>query len=536
MERILQKTNGQGGGMGKRTFLRLSAASLGLAAAADITGGALLAAEPEGEGLVIALRRLGFLVPNPLRESGGSMEYLPLIYDRLVAPDPDGNLSKERGIAEDWDMSPDGKTWTFHIRRGVTFHDGSDVTAEDAKFSMEAAIGPNSRSSRAAEMQELLAGIELVDPYTLVVRCNRPFLDLAAFYSNRSGIILPKAYYETVGDDAFTDRPIGSGPYRFSSVVVGSEIRLEATDHHWRDGKPRFGRLKLLMIPEEATSIAMLTTGAADITTVGRDKVAQIEGAGLKTIRKTNAAIMNFRPNMQWTSPAFSDIRFRKALNLAIDKAAIMATVFDGQATPTTTWPGSVIRVTGAVPELAPYGYDPAEAERLIREAGFEGYEFRVPSYQRPLAPEFPVLVEAVVGYWQAVGLKPVIYNTDFTSFQADWRAGKVEGNVMGTDGVTDPSAYDILDAMKLYLHSSSGRTIIRDAELDAMLDEASMSLDQARINELLGRVYQRIYDQYYFVPICEISEIIAATPRTPDWSPGQLSEEHMFYDLTRQG
>ncbi|QRZ16154.1 ABC transporter substrate-binding protein (plasmid) [Paracoccus methylovorus] len=529
--KAIPKTN-----LHRRRFLNLSAAGLGALALSGLDGfSSALSAQANEEELVIAMRRLGFLVPNPLRESGGCMEYLPLLYDRLVAPNPDGTLSTERGVAESWDMSEDGKIWTFRIRKGVTFHDGVELTAEDVKFSMEAAIGPSSRSSRAAEMQETLDTIEVPDPNTLIVRCTRPFLDLVSFYSNRSGVIMPKQYYEKVGDDAFTDHPVGSGPYRFVSVTTGSEIRLEATENHWRDGTPRFKRVTLKMIPEEATGIAMLMTGAADITTVGRDKVDDMRQAGLKIIQKTNAAIMNFRPNMQWTSPAFSDIRFRKALNLAVDKDSVMANIFEGEARPTTTWPGSVINVLGEVPVLTPYPYDPDEAKWLLKDAGFEDYKFKVPSYQRPLAPEFPMLVEAVVGYWQAVGLQPVIYNTDFTVFQADWRAGKVEGNIMGTDGVTDPSPYDILDAMKLYMHSSSGRTIIKDPKLDEILDKASSSLDQAEINGLLIAAYQRIYDQYYFIPLCEVNEIIATTQRTPDWTPGQLSEEHLFYDLTRQ-
>ena len=95
-------------------------------------------------------------------------------------------------------------------------------------------------------------------------------------------------------------------------------------------------------------------------------------------------------PNMQWTSPAFSDVRFRKALNLAIDKEAIMKHLFAGMAKPIATYPGSSVTAIGCDPKLKPYPYDPQEARRLIKEGGWEGYEFTLVSYDRAGCPEFP--------------------------------------------------------------------------------------------------------------------------------------------------
>lgn len=508
----------------------VAAAALALALLAGCGG---QASQPSN-AITIALPRLGFLVPNPLRESAGSMDYLTLMYDTLVGKNADGTLSTTSGIAQRWQMAADGLSWTFDIRHGARFHDGVEVTAADAKFSMEAAMGPTSRSTFASEMRETIKSIEATDPYTLTVRCNHRCLDLPEFYSNRSGIVLPKHYYEQVGDDQFGKKPIGSGPYKFVSGMQSSEITLDAVDGHWRGGTPRFRQVIFKVIAEESTSLAMLVAGSADITIVSRDKVKQVVDSGLKVIDKKNAAIVTFRPNMQWTSPAFSDIRFRKALSLAVDRDSIVKNIFDGRATPAITWPGSVINVVGQVPRLRPYPYDPAEAKRLIAESGFDGYQFRIPSYPRASTPEFRRLVETVAGYWEQVGLRPTIYNTDFVAFQAAWRAGKTQGIIMGSDGVTDPSPFEILKAMRLYLHSSSSRTIVHDATIDGMLDTAEASLDHAAIDRTLSDIYQRLYDQYYFIPICEADEIIATTPRIPAWDPGQLNQEHNFEALLR--
>ena len=134
------------------------------------------------------------------------------------------------------------------------------------------------------------------------------------------------------------------------------------------------------------------------------------------------AAVVVFHPNMQWTSPVFSDIRFRKALNLAIDKEAIIKQLFAGLAKPIATYPGSNISAVGGDPTLKPYPYDPQEARRLIKEGGWEGYEFTLMSYARAGCPEFPQVVEAIAGYWEKIGLKPKIRMTEWAVWRKAWR------------------------------------------------------------------------------------------------------------------
>ena len=126
--------------------------------------------------------------------------------------------------------------------------------------------------SESAFLRRNVKSIEVKDPYTVVVHCKQPdiFLlsQLLSNLESPAGMIVPKDYYERVGKDEFAKRPIGSGPYKWHSQMLGSFIKLEATERHWRDGVPKYKYMTYLVIPEESTRLAMLKTGEADIMRV----------------------------------------------------------------------------------------------------------------------------------------------------------------------------------------------------------------------------------------------------------------------------
>jgi peptide/nickel transport system substrate-binding protein len=127
---------------------------------------------------------------------------------------------------------------------------------------------------------------------------------------------------------------------------------------------------------------------------------------------------------------AFSDIRFRKALNLAVDNDAIIKHIFGGLADPIVDYPGPSISAIGGYQGLKRYPYDPKEAARLIKEGGWEGYEFTLISYPRPTCSEFPQIVEAVAGYWQKIGLKPRVRMTEYNVWRTAMNEGKTQDTI----------------------------------------------------------------------------------------------------------
>ncbi len=233
------------------------------------------AAAPTGE-IVIVQSTIGREIPIPWEELIQANDWMKLLYDPLIGTTANAELSTEMGLARKWEMSPDGLTWTFYIRKGVKFHDGMELTAKDVKFTIEMDLAPGSKVSDIESLRKTIKSMEIKDPYTLVINCKIPSLFLPhGFLSDigaNAGLILPKEYYEKVGRDNFYKKPIGTGPYKFHSQVTGTHFKMEATDKHWRDGVPRYKYVTFRIIPEESSRIAMLKTGSADIARISRER------------------------------------------------------------------------------------------------------------------------------------------------------------------------------------------------------------------------------------------------------------------------
>ncbi len=477
--------------------------------------------------------------PNiPYLEVGPALDWMDLFYDSLVGSTPEGGLSPELGVAHKWEMSPDGLTWTFYLRKGVKFHDGSELTAKDVKFSIEQLRLPDAAISEAVFVRKNIKSIEVKDPYTVVIQCNKPDIFLNQLFSNvesPAGMIVPKDYYERVGKDEFSKRPIGSGPYKFHSQLVGSFIKLEATDKHWRDGVPRYKYMTYLVIPEESTRLAMLRTGEADVARVSRESVKEAQNAGLNVMTKDSVTVVYFQPNMQWTSPVFSDIRFRKALNFAIDSETIIKQLLRGLARPIATWPGSTIVAVGGDPKLKPYPYDPQEAKRLIKEGGWEGHEFTLLSYNRAGFPEFPQIVETVAGYWEKIGLKPKIRMTEWAVWREAWAQRKTQNTVHGNDADLSPDVPSLLTKFTERWDFKNPRSAVNIPEVNERFRKIEKSIDVGEISKLMGEIYRYAYDNYLIIPICEFPQQIGTTKKIPKWDLGRRRQDRNYYDLIRQ-
>ncbi len=501
---------------------------------------AVAAAPPTGEVKTVAAM-FGNQIPIPFLETGvHSSDWMQLLYDHLLGCTPEGKLSPDHGLAKKWELSPDGLTWTFYLREGVKFHDGVELTAKDVKFTVEQVMRPDSLVGDAGFMRENVKSIEVKGLYTLTIHTKRPCIFLDGLLSNSessAGMIIPKDYYERVGKEEFAKHPIGSGPYRFHSQRVGSFIKLEATARHWRDGVPKYKYMTYLIISEESTRMAMLRTGEADIARISREAVKEALNSGLSVITRESSDVLIFLPNMQWATPAFSDVRFRKALNLAIDKEAIIKHIFSGLGKPLAAFPGSRISVFGGDPTLKPYPYAPEEAKRLVNEGGWTGHEFNLISFDRAGCPEFPRVVEAIAGYWEKIGLKPKIRISEWPVFRRVWADRKTQNTVHGFDIPTSPELGSLLTrfAEWWYFYEAAGRSTVNIPVLNEKFETIEKSKNAAEIAKLLSEIYRYVYDHYLSIPICEISDMVATTKRIPKWNLGKRRSDRNYYDLIKQ-
>ena len=199
---------------------------------------------------------------DPAETPGVITPFLTLyaLHDALVKPMP-GNAWAPC-LAESWTQSKDGLTYEFVLRKGVRFHNGDPLTAEDVKFSFERYKG-----AAATTLKAHVAAVEVVDAHRVRFRLKQPWPDFMTFYATpASGAawIVPKAYTERVGEDGFKRAPVGAGPYRFVSFSPGVELVVEAHDGYWRKA-PAVKRLVFKVVPDESTRLAMLKRAEADV-------------------------------------------------------------------------------------------------------------------------------------------------------------------------------------------------------------------------------------------------------------------------------
>ena len=287
------------------------------------------------------------------------------LHDGLVKAMPDNPMAPS--LAESWKASPDGRVYDFTLRKGVKFHNGDTVTAEDVKFSFDRYKG-----TAAATLKERVAAVETPGPLHVRIRLKNPWPDFLTFYTAASGAswIVPKKYVEKVGDDGYKRAPVGAGPYKFVSFTPGVELVFEAFEQYWRK-TPNVKRLVFKVIPDEATRLAALKRGEIDI-------VYSIRGELAEELQRTPG--LTLKPTViqapQWISmldqwdpkSPWHDKRVRLAANLAVDRKAINQAITLGYSRLTYSMIPSTFDFYWPPP---PYPFDPAQAKKLLADAGY---------------------------------------------------------------------------------------------------------------------------------------------------------------------
>ena len=322
----------------------------------------------------------------------------------------------------------------------MRFHNGDPLTAEDVKFSFE-----RYRGAASGHFKARVAAVEVVDPQRVRFRLKQPWPDFMTFYgtpATGAGWIVPKKYVEKVGDDGFKKAPVGAGPYKFVSFTPGVELVLEANEQYWRK-VPSVKRLVFKSVPDEATRLAMLKRGEADIA-------YSIRGALAEDLQRTPGLTLkpNYPPGTFWLvfaeqwdpkSP-WADRRVRLAANLAIDRQAINQAETLGFSKIT----GSIIPHTFEAfwPPPAP-SYDPQKAKQLLTEAG---YPNGLDAGDYYCDASYANLGEAVVNYLRAAGIRTQLRPLERAAFIAQNSQKKLK-NIIQTASGAFGSAATRLDA-----------------------------------------------------------------------------------------
>ena len=360
------------------------------------------ASEPavDEETVVVAI---GSDIANPdFAKYGGILDQQQLlnIFDTFTIIGREGEVQPM--IATEWERT-DESTWTITIRDDVTFHNGEPMTAEDAAFSFNRLIAEDF----AYPIQTYVRGIEnveVVDDTTLQVNLNDPTTMAAAMldYAMTKIPIAPQAVIEEIGEDAYTEAPIGTGPYQFVEWLPQDRLVLEAFPDYWA-GEAPIQNVILRPITEGASRTAALRSGEVDVAMpVGIEEVEVIEeDPSLKILEVFGLQRQRLVLDTERFEP-FSDVRVREALNHAIDWESIISELLGGHA---QRLPGIIVPLeAGWDEEKEPYEYDPELARELLVEAGYED-GFQVDMAVRTGQPKIEEVGAAIVGYLAEVGI-----------------------------------------------------------------------------------------------------------------------------------
>ncbi len=423
---------------------------------------------------------------------------LYLFHDGLVKTMPEGVYTPS--LAESWTVSPDFKVYEFKLRRGVRFHNGEPMTAEDVIFSYwRYKVGPVKLIHGKTEK------IEAVNPHLVRIAFKGPFpdfLDYLIMSGSAIGWVVPKKYVEKVGDAAFRKHPVGCGPYKFVEFVPGVKLVAEAFEDYWRKVPP-IKRMEFYTVFESATRLAMVRRGEADIATL-------LTGVFYEDVKKDpNLRLLSpmsptrwlVYPASQWDPQSpWSDPRVRKAASLAIDRKTL-ADVFS----PGCDGIGSL-----SLPD-DPNGvdypkdpYDPALAKKLLAETGypkgFAGGRF----YPYGGYWEYG---EQIATYWKAVGINVENALLDRPAYLSMRQGGKMKGAIF-IDWAVAPNI--AMDLSYLFGPASYGNY----PDIQKSWDQYGTAASQGERKGLVVQIQKMIHERTMFIPLTSTNSPAAVGPR----------------------
>jgi peptide/nickel transport system substrate-binding protein len=470
-------------------------------------GNTMAASTPEGQ-LIIAFDTSiapTYLDPAETPGTATPFTFLYALHDALIKPMPGNDMAP--CLAESWQESSDGLTYEFKLREGLTFHNGDPFTAEDVKFSFLRYKGTSAKL-----LHERIKAIEVVDPHRVRFVLHAPWPDFLAFYgtiATGSAWIVPKQYVEQVGDDAYKQKPVGLGPYRFVRLEPGVELVLEAYERYWRK-TPSINRLIFKGVPERTTRLAMLKNKEADIAylMIGDEASAIKADARLRLAQVIPGATWWLEFPEQWdVKSPWHDRRVRLAAVLALDRQSINEVERLGFSRLT----GSIIpSALEFALRLEPSPYDPARAKRLLTEAGYpNGFDA---GDLTPLPPFF-TMGEAVGNYLGAVGIRTKMRTMERAAFFAAARDKKLPGLILNASGALGNAATRI----ETYVLSTGAYASGGYGDIDELFRQQSAERDRAQREALLHQIQRLMHERVMHAPIYEPATLHGVGPRVEE-------------------
>ena len=437
-----------------------------------------------------------------------SFEVLENVFDTLV--EPDANLEMKPALAQSWTVSPDQLEWTFKLRPGVRWHDGSAFTADDVVYSYRRIIDEKLSN---VDKFSAVTDVSARGPDTVVIRVDAPTPNLLTNLGGFKGMAIVQRRNVETGQIA--THPVGTGPFSFASQRSGDSITLKANPDYWA-GPPKLPGVTFQFISEPSTALSALQAGEIDWTdSIPPQRVSQL--------RNDDSVHLAVAPsNDYWylalneARPPWNDVRVRQAIAFAVDRDAIVA----------ATSYGTAVANQLAIPEGNPwytrydrYRHDVDEAKRLLEQAGAQ--PTRLDMLVTNEYPETVTAAQVIADNLEPLGITVNIRTVDMATWLDEQNSGNFDMLMMGWLGNIDP---DDFYYAQHHTDGANNAQKFSNTDVDRLLDAGRVETDRQRRADDYARAATVIADQVSYLYLYNPSVIQA-------WNPGLTG-----YDARRDG
>jgi peptide/nickel transport system substrate-binding protein len=448
-----------------------------------------MAVQPQTGGILkVLIRAQSNVFGYPPLITGSGRDYAPPFFDHLLSVGEDGKYKPR--LALSWDTSADGKTITFKLRQGVTFHDDTPFNALAVKSNVDNLILPE---------RPLIPGItsvDVVDDYTIKFNLSsNNNLILHYFAANPvTYMYSPTALKKNNADWARTN-PVGTGPFMLKDYQPNTSVTLVKNPNYWDKGVPYLDGIELAMVPDPMTQMITFKAGQANAIYNAQSAAVQLRDEGYP-LQIAPGPVFYITFDIK-NSEIFSKLKVRQAIEYAIDKEAIWKGPGQGIYAPVyQIVPSDSSDYNKACP---PRKYDPAKAKSLLAEAGYpNGFSFKIfvnsTTWKDGLV--------AAQSYLDKVGIKMEINTLAAPAYEVIKGAGKIEKGATAMASFT-PSSNTLL-MLDIFWRSNSKtyQYVVKPAGIDKLIDQAKLSRDPAAITKINQQILKLIYDDETIVPL----------------------------------
>ncbi len=416
--------------------------------------------------------------------------------ENLIYLDVDGTL--QPALAESWEPTEDGMSWILKLREGVEFHDGTPFNAEAVKFNLDRFMGVEDPDNAAvfAFLLGEVSEVEVVDEYTVEIHLNDVFAPIASHLSHSFIGMHSPASLEALDAGAFVEEPVGTGPFKFAGWDRGNQIVMERNDDYWGN-VPKLSSVTFKFVPEAGSRVIMLETGEAHaIMAVPPTDIDRLDGvADIDVVHQTSVRVIYLGFNLE--REIFQDARVRQALNHAVNKDALINTIFSGVGEPSSA---PIVPAIFGYTAVGPYEYDPDKAKELLADAGYaDGFDVEM-FHPTGRYPQDATVTEAVQAMLREVGVNASLTTYDWGTYLDTVIVPPEDAEhdiyMLGWGTVTLDADYGLY---ALY-HSTqwpprNNVSYYANDDVDALLDEARVTADRSVREDLYQQAIEIIWD-----------------------------------------